>query len=570
MSDSLVQVLETSTMTTDRTGNKERTHNKDGESHATHATHEPAAAQDHASRDLQEGEALEENETPAAEAENRNKNGQERDDKKGPMRQQQQNQNRKKQPANLPKTQQQQQKTYHSGRNIRTSPAGTWQAYPSWPVGFASPRFPPTAPVYGYHPGTYNIPSSPPPNSGQRSLSASDSQDESDEKLSKTNLYIRGLSPGTTDEDLNNLCSRYGNIISTKAILDKNTNKCKGYGFVDFESPTVAQKAVTALKNKGIQAQMAKQQEQDPTNLYFLYLPKNFDEAKLEALLRRYGKVISTRILRDTDHESRGVGFARMENTQICEQIIKDFNGEKIPGSYEGLVVKFADGGPKKRQQTQQNHENSWSINRQEGVPLLGSYGEPLVMQNGSTSSARVMTTHGTVLPGQHGAAFVQTSIPLAYQLAAGGGGSWLAHQPYIQMQHQLQPSQLAAAAAAATAVTPSSMEANVGPMQQSSVQHLANQMNQLQMSGSQYITSPVHNSFSQASWQMMHQHGQPQHPHAHYMSLEDHSMVGEGDLGPPMSPQATGLPQHLADHAQSMEEHRMASYASPYQQSLT
>lgn len=31
-----------------------------------------------------------------------------------------------------------------------------------------------------------------------------------------------------------------------------------GYGFVDFESPSVAQKAVTALKNKGIQAQMAK------------------------------------------------------------------------------------------------------------------------------------------------------------------------------------------------------------------------------------------------------------------------------------------------------------------------
>lgn len=82
MSDSLVQVLETSTMTTDRTGNKERTHGKEGESHATHATHEPAAVQDHASRDLQEGEALEENEMPAAEAENRNKNGQERDDKK--------------------------------------------------------------------------------------------------------------------------------------------------------------------------------------------------------------------------------------------------------------------------------------------------------------------------------------------------------------------------------------------------------------------------------------------------------------------------------------------------------
>ena len=82
MCDSLVQALETSTMTTDRTGNKERAHGKDGESHATHATHDSAAAQDHASRELQEGEALEENETSAAEAENRTKNGQERDDKK--------------------------------------------------------------------------------------------------------------------------------------------------------------------------------------------------------------------------------------------------------------------------------------------------------------------------------------------------------------------------------------------------------------------------------------------------------------------------------------------------------
>ena len=72
--------------------------------------------------------------------------------------------------------------------------------------------------------------------------------------------------------------------------------------------------------------------------------------------------------------------------------------------------------------------------------------------------------------------------------------------------------------AATATAVTPSPIqEHNVAPMQQSSVQHLANQMSQLQMSGSQYITSPVHSPL-QGSWQMMHQHGQP---HPHYMSLE-------------------------------------------------
>ena len=52
--------------------------------------------------------------------------------------------------------------------------------------------------------------------------------------------------------------TRYGTIISTKAILDKNTNKCKGYGFVDFESPQAAESAVKALQLQGIQAQMAK------------------------------------------------------------------------------------------------------------------------------------------------------------------------------------------------------------------------------------------------------------------------------------------------------------------------
>jgi RNA recognition motif-containing protein len=60
------------------------------------------------------------------------------------------------------------------------------------------------------------------------------------------------------DADLRMMCSAYGTIVSTKAIMDKATNQCKGYGFVDFDSPESALKAVDALNVKGIQAQMAK------------------------------------------------------------------------------------------------------------------------------------------------------------------------------------------------------------------------------------------------------------------------------------------------------------------------
>uniref|UniRef100_A0A9J8DM93 RRM domain-containing protein n=1 Tax=Cyprinus carpio carpio TaxID=630221 RepID=A0A9J8DM93_CYPCA len=209
---------------------------------------------------------------------------------------------------------------------------------------------PPVGPAF--HP---MAPPSPGTNSSTNHSSSSSSSTAGWEQLSKTNLYIRGLLPTTTDHDLVKLCQPYGKIVSTKAILDKTTNKCKGYGFVDFDSPAAAQKAVSALKTSGVQAQMAKQQEQDPTNLYISNLPLTMDEQELEAMLKPFGQVVSTRILRDTNGASRGVGFARMESTEKCEAVISHFNGKylKTPAGVmapsEPLLCKFADGGQKKR-----------------------------------------------------------------------------------------------------------------------------------------------------------------------------------------------------------------------------
>jgi len=191
------------------------------------------------------------------------------------------------------------------------------------------------------------------------------------ESLSRTNLYIRGLSPHTTDKDLINLCQKFGPIISTKAILDKATNRCKGYGFVDFESPTSALAAVNELQGQGIQAQMARQAEQDPTNLYIANLPHSVKESDLEQMFSPYGQVISTRILRDSNQQSRGVGFARMESREKCEQIISIFNNRPLapgaaqltgpPASSQPLVVKFADGGTSRRKTAVSSPDPTWS-----------------------------------------------------------------------------------------------------------------------------------------------------------------------------------------------------------------
>ncbi|XP_041844257.1 RNA-binding motif, single-stranded-interacting protein 3-like isoform X3 [Melanotaenia boesemani] len=219
------------------------------------------------------------------------------------------------------------------------------------------------------------------------------------EQLSKTNLYIRGLPPATTDQDLIKLCQPYGKIVSTKAILDKNTNQCKGYGFVDFDSPAAAQKAVASLKASGVQAQMAKQQEQDPTNLYISNLPVSMDEQELENMLKPFGHVISTRILRDANGLSRGVGFARMESTEKCDVVIQNFNGKFLktpPGMTapaEPLLCKFADGGQKKRQTQVKYPQNGrpWTREGESGMAL--TY-DPTAMQNGFYSSPYSISTN--------------------------------------------------------------------------------------------------------------------------------------------------------------------------------
>uniref|UniRef100_G3P3Y8 RNA binding motif, single stranded interacting protein 2b n=1 Tax=Gasterosteus aculeatus aculeatus TaxID=481459 RepID=G3P3Y8_GASAC len=264
------------------------------------------------------------------------------------------------------------------------------------------------------------------------------------ELLSKTNLYIRGLHPGTTDQDLVKLCQPYGKIVSTKAILDKTTNKCKGYGFVDFDSPSAAQKAVTALKAGGVQAQMAKQQEQDPTNLYISNLPMSMDEQELENMLKSFSQAISTRILRDANGASRGVGFARMESTEKCEAIIQHFNGKYIktppgvPVPPEPLLCKFADGGQKKRQSQGKYLQNGRPWTRDgESVGLTLTYDPTTALQNGGVF---FIVSQGAVLtPGMdHTMSIQPTSMmgPLTQQLShlsMGSSGTYMPSNTSMQ-----------------------------------------------------------------------------------------------------------------------------------------
>ena len=61
------------------------------------------------------------------------------------------------------------------------------------------------------------------------------------------NIYISGLSYGTTDADLNELFSEYGEISSARIISDRETGRSRGFGFVEMTNDTEGQKAIDEL-----------------------------------------------------------------------------------------------------------------------------------------------------------------------------------------------------------------------------------------------------------------------------------------------------------------------------------
>ena len=61
------------------------------------------------------------------------------------------------------------------------------------------------------------------------------------------NIYVSSLSFTANDEDLRTLFAAHGRVSSAKVIMDKYSNRSKGFGFVEMPDQEEAEKAIRAL-----------------------------------------------------------------------------------------------------------------------------------------------------------------------------------------------------------------------------------------------------------------------------------------------------------------------------------
>lgn len=61
------------------------------------------------------------------------------------------------------------------------------------------------------------------------------------------NIYVGNLSYNLSEEDLNEVFSEYGEVVSVKIVMDRETGRAKGFGFVEMANEADGERAVEEL-----------------------------------------------------------------------------------------------------------------------------------------------------------------------------------------------------------------------------------------------------------------------------------------------------------------------------------
>jgi RNA recognition motif-containing protein len=77
-------------------------------------------------------------------------------------------------------------------------------------------------------------------------------------------LYVGNLGYGVTNSDLEKMFEPHGTVQSAQVIMDRDTGRSKGFGFVEMGSDQEAQTAIAALNGKDMEGRQLTVNEARP------------------------------------------------------------------------------------------------------------------------------------------------------------------------------------------------------------------------------------------------------------------------------------------------------------------
>ncbi|KAF6768087.1 hypothetical protein AHF37_09328 [Paragonimus kellicotti] len=242
----------------------------------------------------------------------------------------------------------------------------------------------------------------------------------STEKMSRTNLYIKGLPDSFNDEKLWNLPPESTQIKSVKAATDDD-GKCRGYGFIDFISEDAANEALRHIRDTypAFTIKFAKENEKDKTNLYVTNLPKSWttkDSDQLKLVFERFGPIQSAFVMMERSTNRTTVrtrlGYLRFANERDALNALDSIKNDPVilPDCGSPIEAKFAD---KHNPDTRRRRYPVTSLLNVSNVNNLIGY--PLTLTDGTGSASQdAITAFLTSVPAHSHSLSSNTHNPLA------------------------------------------------------------------------------------------------------------------------------------------------------------
>mgnify|MGYP002062122163 CR=1 FL=1 len=171
-----------------------------------------------------------------------------------------------------------------------------------------------------------------------------------------TNVFVKNLDEDVDKEKLEKIFAPFG-AISSVAISTDSEGKSKGFGFVAFDEPESAEKAVNELNEKTLegsekklyvgraqkkserQAELKRKyelqkaermQRYQGVNLYVKNVDETVEEGKLREVFQEYGNITSCKIMTDENGRSKGFGFVCFEKPDEATKAVTEMNGKMI------------------------------------------------------------------------------------------------------------------------------------------------------------------------------------------------------------------------------------------------
>ncbi|KAF8570784.1 hypothetical protein P879_01820 [Paragonimus westermani] len=246
--------------------------------------------------------------------------------------------------------------------------------------------------------------------------------------LPQTSLYVGDLNPQVAESSLYTLFSRTGGVLSARICRDSATRNSLGYGYVNFEDPKDAERALEDLNyEKEECAERAIEKINGMlicgrvvfvgkfipscerksasgklhfNNIYVKNFPPDTTDEKLKEMFSEFGEIKSCCVEKDAEGKSKG--FVCFLNPDHAEQAVKTMYGKELAG--RTLYANRAQRKGERQEELKQRLEKQRLERQSKYVPGVNLYVKNLddtidderlkeaFCHYGSITSAKVMT----------------------------------------------------------------------------------------------------------------------------------------------------------------------------------